>query len=65
MKRVVVIGAGASGIIASIFASLNNEVIVLEKNNIMDDGEAINSNSIKLKNDKRIHEVIVNMKGGN
>ena len=32
MKRVVVIGAGASGIIASIFASKNNEVIVLERN---------------------------------
>ena len=33
MKKVVVIGAGASGIIASIFASSNNEVIVLERNN--------------------------------
>lgn len=32
MKRVVVIGAGASGIIASIFASKKNEVIVLERN---------------------------------
>ena len=32
MKRVVVVGAGASGIIASIFASSNNEVIVLERN---------------------------------
>ena len=32
MKRVVVVGAGASGIIASIFASKNNEVIVLERN---------------------------------
>lgn len=32
MKRVVVIGAGASGIVASIFASYNNEVIVLERN---------------------------------
>ena len=32
MKKVVVVGAGASGIIASIFASLNNEVIVLERN---------------------------------
>ena len=32
MKKVVVIGAGASGIIASIFASNNNEVIVLERN---------------------------------
>jgi len=33
MKRVVIIGAGAAGIIASIFASKNNEVIVLERNN--------------------------------
>ena len=33
MKKVVVIGCGASGIIASIFASKNNEVIVLERNN--------------------------------
>lgn len=32
MKRVVVVGAGASGLIASIFASKNNEVIVLERN---------------------------------
>jgi len=32
MKKVVVIGCGASGIIASIFASSNNEVIVLERN---------------------------------
>ena len=32
MKRVVVIGAGASGLIASIFASYNNEVIILERN---------------------------------
>lgn len=32
MKKVVVIGCGASGIIASIFASINNEVIVLERN---------------------------------
>lgn len=32
MKKVVVIGGGASGIIASIFASTNNEVIVLERN---------------------------------
>ena len=32
MKRVVVIGAGASGIISSIFASKNNEVIILERN---------------------------------
>jgi len=32
MKRVVIIGAGASGVIASIFASKNNEVIILEKN---------------------------------
>ena len=36
-----------------------------DKNNIMVDGEAVQSNSIKLKNDKRIHAVIVNMKGGN
>jgi len=35
-----------------------------DKNNIMVDGECINSNSIKLKNDKRIHAVIVNIKGG-
>lgn len=32
MKKVVVVGCGASGIIASIFASSNNEVIVLERN---------------------------------
>ena len=32
MKRVVVIGAGASGVISSIFASKNNEVIILERN---------------------------------
>ena len=32
MKKVVVIGAGASGIIASIFASKTSEVIVLERN---------------------------------
>ena len=36
-----------------------------DKNNIMVDGESINTNSIKLKNDKRIHAVIVNMRGGN
>jgi cellobiose phosphorylase len=35
-----------------------------DKNSIMVDGECINSNSIKLKNDKRIHAVIVNIKGG-
>lgn len=35
-----------------------------DKNSIMVDGEKINSNSIKLKNDKRIHAVIVNIKGG-
>ena len=34
MKRVVVVGAGASGIISSIFASKNSEVIVLERNNV-------------------------------
>ena len=28
MKKVVVVGGGASGIIASIFASINNEVII-------------------------------------
>ena len=32
MKKVVVIGGGASGIIASIFASTNSKVIVLERN---------------------------------
>lgn len=32
MKKIVVVGAGASGIIASIFASRNNEVIMLERN---------------------------------
>ena len=32
MKKVVIVGCGASGIIASIFASKNNEVIVLERN---------------------------------
>jgi len=35
-----------------------------DKNNIMVDGEPVHSNAIKLKNDKRIHAVIVNMKGG-
>lgn len=35
-----------------------------ERNNIMVDGEPVHSNAIKLKNDKRIHAVIVNMKGG-
>lgn len=35
------------------------------KNSIMVDGEKINSNSIKLKNDKRIHAVVINLKGGN
>lgn len=34
------------------------------KNSIMLDGEKINSNCIKLKNDKRIHAVIINLKGG-
>lgn len=33
MSKVVVIGAGASGIIASLVASKNNEVILLESNN--------------------------------
>ena len=32
LKKVVIVGGGASGIIASIFASTNNEVIVLERN---------------------------------
>lgn len=32
MKKVVIVGCGASGIIASIFASKNNEVIILERN---------------------------------
>ncbi len=40
------------------------KVNLKEKNNsIMMDGELINSNSIRLKNDKRIHAVIVNIKG--
>lgn len=35
MKRIVVIGGGAAGLVASIFASQNdNEVILLEKNNV-------------------------------
>ena len=34
-----------------------------DKNSIMLDGEKVGSNSIKLKNDKRIHAVIVNIKG--
>ena len=34
------------------------------RNSIMLDGEKVNSNSIKLKNDKRIHAVIINLKGG-
>ena len=33
MKKVVVIGAGASGILASLKCSENNEVILLEGNN--------------------------------
>ena len=32
LKKVVIVGCGASGIIASIFASKNNEVIILERN---------------------------------
>ena len=32
MKKVVIVGCGASGIITSIFASKNNEVIILERN---------------------------------
>ena len=32
MKKVIIVGGGASGIIASIFASKNNEVTVLERN---------------------------------
>ncbi|MBQ9071710.1 MAG: aminoacetone oxidase family FAD-binding enzyme [Bacilli bacterium] len=32
MKKVVIVGGGASGVIASIFASKNNEVIILERN---------------------------------
>lgn len=35
-----------------------------DKNSIMVDGEKVSSNAIKLKNDKRIHAVIVNIKGG-
>ena len=35
MSKVVVIGGGASGMIASIKASLNNEVILLEGNNTL------------------------------
>ena len=35
-----------------------------DKNSIMVDGEKLGSNSIKLKNDKRIHAVIINIKGG-
>lgn len=31
MKKIVIVGAGASGLVASIFASKNNEVILLEK----------------------------------
>lgn len=34
MSKVVVIGGGASGLIASIYASINNEVVVIEKNDI-------------------------------
>lgn len=35
MKKVVIIGAGASGMVAAIYAARNkNEVIILEKNNI-------------------------------
>ena len=33
MKKVAVIGAGASGLIASIYASINNEVTIIERNN--------------------------------
>lgn len=32
MSKIVIIGGGASGLISSIFASLNNEVILIEKN---------------------------------
>lgn len=36
MKKIVIIGAGASGLVASIFAKKNgNDVILLEKNNIL------------------------------
>ena len=37
MKRVVVVGAGASGLIASIFASSNNEVTINTSENIDND----------------------------
>lgn len=33
MSKVVVVGAGASGLLAAIYASINNDVIILEKNN--------------------------------
>lgn len=32
MNKVVIIGGGASGLVAAIYASLNNEVIIVEKN---------------------------------
>ena len=34
MSKVVVIGGGASGLISSIYASINNEVTIIEKNDI-------------------------------
>ena len=33
MKKVAVIGGGASGLIASIYASINNEVNIIERKN--------------------------------
>ena len=33
MKRVVIVGGGASGVMASIFASKNSKVTILERNN--------------------------------
>ncbi len=35
MKKVYIIGGGASGIIAALKASVNNEVVILEKNNTL------------------------------
>ena len=32
MSKVIIIGGGASGLVTAIFASLNNDVTILEKN---------------------------------
>ena len=34
MSKVIVIGGGASGLVSAIYASKNNEVTIIEKNDI-------------------------------